>query len=173
MLGWAVEKLGAGLSPLYRAAPAARYLESLLAHILKLQIEPATQVIPHCSGEDHATRWSDPLNPRCNVYTITKDVFAFCDHVAEIDPNAQFDLFLVGQIGVTTLHSPLDLYCTGDCIDHTGELDQNPIARCLEHPSLVLSDLGVNYVGSDRLECGEGTSLILAHEPAVAHHIGS
>ncbi|OWK22794.1 hypothetical protein AJ87_45680 [Rhizobium yanglingense] len=69
-------------------------------------------------------------------------------------------------------HAALDLDGAAHGLDHTRELDQHPIAGGLDNPPAVFVDLWVDQSTPMRLQLGERTFLVVAHQPAVAGDVG-
>ena len=66
----------------------------------------------------------------------------------------------------------MDFGGAGDRVDHARELDQHAVARELDDAALVLGDLAVCHLAPMRLERGQRPGLVVAHQPAVADHVG-
>ncbi len=70
-------------------------------------------------------------------------------------------------------HSALDHGSTLDGIDDAGELDERAVAHELDDAAVVLLDRGVDQFATAALQSLERAYLVLAHEAAVANHVGS
>jgi hypothetical protein len=145
----------------------------LLTQFLKVKIKPVAEMVSHRLRHRHTSRRSDSLEPRCDVYSITEHIISLHDDVAYVNPNAQLNRSVVGQIGVARLHPLLDLDRTGDSIYDTWEFGQRPVAGQLEDTTLVFSNLRVDQLGPERLQSGQRADFIATHEPAVTDNIGS
>jgi len=67
----------------------------------------------------------------------------------------------------------LDHGSTLDGIDDAGELDERPVAHEFDHATVEFLDRGVDQFATATLQSFERAYLVLAHEAAVANHIGS
>ena len=66
----------------------------------------------------------------------------------------------------------LDSHGAGHRVHDARKLGEEAVACGLEEPTLVLGDLGLDHLGAELPDCRESTVLVLAHETAVADHIG-
>ena len=71
-----------------------------------------------------------------------------------MDANAELDAALRRCIRIALGHRALDLDGATQRVDDTRELDQEPVAGCLDDPTTVLSDLGVAELAQDRSKRG-------------------
>src|SRR5579863_6900777 len=65
----------------------------------------------------------------------------------------------------------LDVQRATDGVDHAGKLDQNTVARGLDHASPMFRDLRVDQLAAVRLQARERALLVGTHETAVAGHV--
>src|SRR5262249_16673234 len=92
--------------------------------------------------------------------------------VADIDADAKLDAAVGRNTGVAPGHLTLRLDGTAQCIDHTTEFDEQPVAGGLDQAPAVLGDFRVDYLGAERLQAFEGAALVGSKQPGVARHIG-
>jgi hypothetical protein len=57
-------------------------------------------------------------------------------------------------------------------VDNAGELDQQPVAGCLDKAAAVLGDFRIEEFATQRSEAFEGAALVSADQPRIAGHIG-
>src|SRR5262249_37954399 len=57
------------------------------------------------------------------------------------------------------------------CVDRAGELHQDAVAHDLDKAAAVLLQQWVKDAAPPRLEGGQGTALVLLHEPGISGHI--
>ena len=58
-------------------------------------------------------------------------------------------------------------------VDDAGELDQQPVAGCLDDAATVLGDFGIDHLTPVRLQPRQGPFLVRADQPAVPRDIRS
>ena len=127
-----------------------------------------------CRAGDANTAWlGHCFQARRNIHAISIDVVALDDDVAEIDADAKPELPGFGGVLVVDGHPALYHSSTLDGLDDAGELDERAVAHELDHAAVVLLDLGLDQFATAPLQSLERTDLVLAHEAAVANHVGS
>ncbi len=144
-----------------------------LAHVIERNIELIAHLVAGCARDTDAARISQGLNPRGHVHPVAVDVVALNDHIAQIDADPEFDAPLLGHTGITLSHAALDRDGAFHRIDDAAEFDQGAIAHQLDDTPTVAFDLGVDEFGPVRLQGIERTDLVLAHQAAVADHVGT
>ena len=70
-------------------------------------------------------------------------------------------------------HSPLDRGSALDCVDDACEFDQRAVAHELDDATMELFYRGIDKFPTASLQPRQRSYLILAHEAAIASHIGS
>jgi len=104
----------------------------------------------------------DAFKPRGDVDAVAEDVVALDQHVAEMDADAPFHSALVGNRGMEVRRQPLQCQGAFDGADHRTELDQYPVAGCLNDPPAVLSDERIGS-GAVLAQCPRGARLVEPH----------
>ena len=117
-----------------------------LALILEGDIEPVTHLIVDLSRQGNATGISDRFDAGSNVYAVAHQIIALHNDVADMDADAQRQFPL--RVGL------LDCLRRLHRLHGAGELDQEAVADCLEQPSGVLGDRGLDDVRPQRLQAG-------------------
>ena len=75
-------------------------------------------------------------------------------------------------VRVPCRHRLLDGRGAGHRVHDAGELDEEAVAHGLEEPPLMLGDLGLDHLGAERPDRGEGAGLVLPHHLRIADDIG-
>ena len=148
-------------------------LQALLAEAGKADIDLVHRVIERRAGDANAPGLGHRLQARGDVDAVAVDVVVLDDDVAEIDADAKPDLLCFGDALIAVGHSALDHGSTLDGVDDAGELDQRAIAHELDDAAVELFDRGVDQFAAAALQPLQRADLILAHEAAVADHVGS
>ena len=100
-------------------------------------------------------------NERYDAVAI--EVVALDDHIAEIDPDAQFDAALRRDTGVPLGHHLLHRDRAAHRIDDAGKLHQQAVAGGLDDAAMVLGDLRIEKLMAQRFEAFERAFLVRPH----------
>ena len=133
----------------------------------------STGTLPRtCSyAEDaDATRLSDPLKPRRNIDPVTKNVVAFYQDIAEIDPDPKQHTLVLWDTLVPLGHHRLHRHSAFNRIDDRGKLEQHAVPPGLHEATPVFRHEGVGNLAVFA-ECAGGADLIEAHKPRVTSHV--
>ena len=103
-------------------------------------------MIVSCTGDAHATRFSQTLKSGGNVYTVAVNVIRFYDDIAEIDAKAEHDASIFREIGVTVDHFALYFDRTPYGVNDAGKLKERSVASILDDPSVVVANLGFDQI---------------------------
>jgi hypothetical protein len=133
--------------------------------------KPITNLIVSCTGDAHATGFSQPLKSGGNVHTVAVNVIRFYDDIAEIDANAEHDTSIFGEIGVAVDHLALDIDGAPYGINDACKLDEYAVASILDDPSVVVANLGFDQVPLECVEARMCTLLIKLREARKADHV--
>src|SRR5262249_21702070 len=94
------------------------------------------------------------------------------DDVAEIDADPQLHAAVLGKRGVARLHALLHLDGALHGVDDAGEFDQHAVAHQLDETAAVFCEQRLEHLPAPLAKHGPRPGLVLAHEPAVADHVG-
>ena len=112
------------------------------------------------------------FQPGCDVDPVAKDVVILEYDVAEIDADPELNPAAFRHIGGSIGHVPLDLDGAMDRLDGAGKFGKRAVAHRLDDTLFVFSDPGLDHLFKVALEGNERACLVLAHETAVADHVG-
>ena len=74
-----------------------------------------------------SVRLGDPLESRGDIDAVAHQVaVGLLDHVAEVNPDAKFDLPLMRQAGVAFRHPVLEFDGAAHGVDYAAEFDETP-----------------------------------------------
>jgi hypothetical protein len=147
-------------------------LHRLLAEVLQYDPELVAHRIAHGARDENATWLGQRLKARRDVDAVAVDVVAFDDHVAEVDADAEFDAAVVHRRAVAVGHAGLDGDGAAHRLDGARKVDQQAVARTLDDAAAMRGDMGLDQLAQMRLEEAQRAFLVMAHQPAVAHHVG-
>ena len=131
------------------------------------------RVIERRAGDADTAWLRHRLQTRGDVHPVAIDVVSLDNDVAEIDADAKPDLLCFGRALIAVGHPALDRGGALDGIDDAGELDERAVAHELDDAAMELLDRGVDQFPAATLQSRKRADLILAHEAAVANHVGS
>src|SRR5215469_3408189 len=100
------------------------------------------------------------------------DVAVLDDHIAEIDPDPEYDPLILGRPRIALGHPTLDGDRTGDGLNDAREFDEDAITGCLDDAALVFGNLGVDEFAAMGSEPCESAGFVLTHEAAISGDIG-
>ena len=89
-----------------------------------------------------------------------------------MNADAQFDPLGVGDRGIALPHRGLDFAGAAQRVDDAGELDEQPVAGCLDQPAAMRGDRRVDQRLSHPLQPVEGALLVDADQPRIPGDIG-
>src|SRR5438874_9127124 len=117
-------------------------------------------------------RFGHGFEPCGDVDAVAVDVVAVDDHIAEIDPDPEFDALGRRDARAPFAHRFLHLGRAAHRVDDAAELDQHAVAGSLDDAAIVLGDTRIDKLGPQRLESRQGAFLVRPHQPRVAGDIG-
>jgi hypothetical protein len=146
-------------------------LDLPLAHILEGDRQLAADLIVDGTGNEHATRLGQRLQPGRDVDPVTVDPVLVVDHIPQIDADAKQHAATLRHPLVTRRHPGLDLDRALGGADHAGKLSHDAVAGGVDDPPTVPADQRQDHALMG-LEVPHGGGLIRVHEPAVAGDVG-
>src|SRR6266851_4075906 len=147
-------------------------LDLLLAQILKDKGQPVAHVVINRIGDEHPAGISQAFDPRGNVDAVAIEVVALDDHVTEIDADAQLDAAVRADIRVPLRDCLLHRDGTAHRVDDAGKLDQHAVAGGLDDAAVVLGDLRIEELTTQRFEAFERAFLVRPHQPRIPRDFG-
>jgi hypothetical protein len=144
----------------------------LLASILKDDIQLAGKLVMDSARDADAARLRHAFKPCRHVDAIPQYVLAIDDDVAKINPHAVLDALILGNIGGTSSQLLLYLNAALHGIYDAWELDQKPVAGCLDDAATVGGYAGVKNLLTMSPLARNRAFLIQHHESRVADHVG-
>jgi hypothetical protein len=143
-----------------------------IADIFETKGEPIAHVVMHRIRDKHATWLGKAFKARRDVHAISEDVLAFCNHVAEVNTDAEFHALIGRNSSVALGHPPLHPNGATHRVDHAGEFGQEAIAGVLHDPAVVSGDRWIDQLPEMRPEPFVRALLIRRHQARIARHIG-
>ena len=107
-----------------------------------------------------------------DIDAFAVEIVAIDAYVAEIDADAEFHTPVRLGARVVLGHVVLNFHGAPYRVHGARKLDQDAIAHGFDDPPAALGDLGIQQLLAKRLEPRQRPGLVLAHEAAVAHHVG-
>ena len=135
-----------------------------------IEIELIPDLVVYGLRDADGAGLSERLQPGCDVDAIAKDVIAIDDHVAEIDPDPQFEPALRRDRVVDRARAPLHFDGAVQRIDDARKIRQQAVARRADYPATLRRDQRVDRA-AELIQRSMRPGLILAHQPAETDHI--
>lgn len=126
----------------------------------------------------HINRDHDPasrclrLQPRGDVHTITIEIVAIDDQVAEVQAESEHNGCLLGFVPVGLDHSLLELDCRPKGVHCTGKLGQSAVSGQLDQPAAVARQCRLEPLLAVLPQARQGAALVPPHQSGIADHIG-
>jgi hypothetical protein len=136
-----------------------------------IEIELVPDVLVDGVRNANGAGLGERLEPGGDVDAVTKNVVAVYDHIAQIDADPQLETAFRRDRVVDRAQRPLHLERAVQCIDDTGEIRQQAVARRADDSPAMRCDQRVDSV-AQLTESSMRARLILAHEAAETDHIG-
>src|ERR1700730_13512517 len=148
--------------------PLRDVFDILFPEVVETVGEPVADMIAHRARDAEPSRLRQCLQPRGDVDAVAVNVAAVSDDVAEIDPDAKGNAFVLGHLRAAVRHCPLDLDGAAHRIDDAGKFHQHPVAGGLDDAPVMLPDLRVDERAAMRFQAVVGALLIRPHPAAGA-----
>jgi len=123
-------------------------------------------------GDEHSAGIGQRFDTCGDVDTVAIEVVALDDHIAEINPDAQFDAAVRRDTRIPLGHRLLHRDRAAHRIDDAGKLHQEAVAGGLNDAALVLGDLRIEKLAAQRFEAFKRALLVRSHQPRIPRHIG-
>ena len=147
-------------------------LDGLFAQVAVAEPQLRGDLVMGRFGKADAAGLGQALQPGGQIYAVAVEIAALHHDIAQIDADPQQELLVRRQRCIRRRHPLLDVHGALHGVDHAGEFHQHAIAHQLEDPAAMLADQRRQHLATAELEGRQGSRLVLAHETAVAHHIG-
>ena len=139
--------------------------------IQEIEREPVTHLRMDRLGDADSAWRCERLQACGDIHAIAHEIVAVDDDIAEVDADAKAHAVRLGQIGVALIDRKLDFRGAPDRFDRAGELGDDAVAGASEDAAAMVGDQPIDDLAMG-LQRRKRRLLILAHEPAVADHIG-
>ena len=146
-------------------------LHLVLAKVQEIEREPIANLRMDRLGDANSARRCKRLQAGGNVDAVAHQIVAVHDDIAEIDADAKPHAVRLGNVDVALVDRQLDFGRAPHRLDRAGELGNDAVAGAPEDAATMVGDQPVDDLTMG-LQRRKRRLLILAHEPAVADHIG-
>src|SRR5215472_4092055 len=147
-------------------------LQVLLPDVLKGKVELTRGILLHARRHANAARFSQAFEANCHVHAIPKDVAVLDYDVSHIDANSEIDTLVRRYRRIPFGHLSLYLSGTVQRIHYAAELGEKAVARRLDQPAVMRSDLRVDQFGLNCFEGLESARLVCSDQARIARYIG-
>src|ERR1051325_1002019 len=121
---------------------------------------------PSVLGNADTAGFGDAFEPSRDIYTVTENVLALHDDVADVDANPKLHTPILRKLGVVVSGGALYGDSATNRVNYARELHQHAIAGGLDDSSAVFGDGGVDQFAAECLEARECAFLVEPNEPA-------
>ena len=112
------------------------------------------------------------LESRGDVDAVAHQIaIGFFDHVSDMNAEAKFDALIRREAGVAIDHRALNFDCASCGVDHAAKLDDCPVARAIDDPSVVERDGRVDEVTAQGAQSCKRFLLVGAREFREARNV--
>src|SRR5215813_1652408 len=147
-------------------------LDGVLTAELERERELALDLIVRGARDADPAGLGQAFETRGDVHAVAIQPLALDDDIAQIDPDAKPHLPRGRQRGVARPERTLNLDGGLDGVHDAGEVGQDVVTRGVDDPSALTGDRGADDLAILR-ECADRCQLVLAHETAIAGHVGA
>ena len=140
------------VSSLCRLQTLGYVFELLIAHIDKVQINLAVDLLEQCAGEVNTAPFGDFLKARRDVYTVTVNIVPLDDHFSKVNANAEGKHSIVRHSGIAHSHALLNCDGAFDGVDSACELDEQAITHQLHETPVAFGNRRIDQFGTMGLQ---------------------
>ena len=97
---------------------------------------------------------------------------ALLNHVAEMNPDAEFDAAIGRNARIALDHRVLNLDGATYGVDHAAKLNQSAVAGALNDAPMVDGDRGIDQIAAERAQPRQSSVLVRAGKSTESDHIG-
>jgi len=108
-------------------------------------------------------RSGDALQSRRDVDTVAENIVAFDNDIPKVNADTEFNAAIFRDIRVSLANSPLNFDGARHGANHARKFRKYAVARLLNDSALMLCDLVIDDILSNRLECRERASFVRTH----------
>ena len=146
--------------------------EALRPEVGHLKLKPRLHLTISVLRQANPARLTDALQPGRDVDAIAHQIaIRLLDNVAKMNADAKLDATFRRQAGVALDHAGLHLKGATHGVDHTAELDDDPVARPLDDTAMMGGDGGVDEVAAEAPKARRSSILIRAGQPAISDDV--
>src|SRR5215472_7940292 len=143
----------------------------MFACILKVCIELAAHLPVSVIRDADAAGLGDTFEACSDVHTVPEYVAILDDNVADMNTNAEFDLFVLRYRCIALGHASLDFKGAAGSVHGACELNQYAIAGPLDDAAAIICDLRFQKLAPMNIEPQQRAFLVGAHQAAVAGNV--
>ena len=147
-------------------------LQALLAGIDEVGRHLALHLPPSVLGNRDAARFGNALDPRRDVDAVAKDILAFDDDVADVDPDPELDRIGFGATGIVLPKLSLNLDRAGDSVHGAREFHQRAVAHEFDDTAGMGRNHRVDKLTPQGIQPGQSPGLVHTHEARISDHVG-
>src|SRR5580704_7529211 len=131
---------------------------------------PGHILLNACRNAD-ATRFDQTIQPSRNVHPVTENVIVLHNDVALVNADTELDA-IVARCSISLTHLALPFCRATQCINYTGEFDQEAVTGRFDNATPVFSNFRIDNLRPDRPQPVEGAFLVSPDQPRIPRYIG-
>ena len=93
------------------------------------------------------------------------------DDIALVHTDPEFDPLVQRNVGIALGHRVLDSHGGADGLHSAGVFYENSVSGRLDDAAMIIGDVGIDDLTPNGFNSAKRSTLILAHQPAVADHV--
>ena len=146
-------------------------LQRLRTHVLKSDIDLATNLPVSIVGNANAARFCDLFETHRNIDPVTKDIVLFDNNITDVNADAKFDPLVLRHIDILFGHAALNFVGAAYGIDDAGELNESAVPGILDDASVMISDFGIKKRLSQSFQLRQRAFFVDPYQAARARDI--
>jgi hypothetical protein len=146
--------------------------DALITKVPERERKPVADMVAYRARDADTARFGQPFEPCRDIHAVAENVNALDNNVAEIDPDAEADPLVFGNVALAIEHAALHLGGAAHRIHYARELSEQPVASRLHNAAAMLADFWIDQLAPMRLEALKGALLVRAHQTRIARHVG-
>jgi hypothetical protein len=138
--------------------------EETVPHVLDIGIKVWRQPIPHLLGDDDFSWSSQCHEPRCEVYTASKNIIMYYYYVCQLHTHTEQNALVVREPDVSQRTYVLDLKSGRYCRSNFGEIQKHSITEALNKSSAMAGENICSHLLDEVEPTRDNPTLILLDE---------
>ena len=144
----------------------------MFPQIFKLEPGFAPDLVVNVGGNADTAGLGYCFQSFCDIYSVTMDVFAVNDDVAEVDSDAKFKASTINLFFIALCHFLLNINGAFNRRQHIRKFGQESVTGVFDDATLVTFNAGINDFAAFLAPGEIGGILVVVHYRLVTSHVG-